>query len=161
VDRSGLAASPPERFRFLRVPDWRFEAAGSPKTFKSGAHTITTFADHGTSKAPEAARWSCARCQVSVGRIDGEPTLLPTSWSLTDEQALCLTCSRAQAGEIAMEAAPEASREDRVRIRRTALIEFEIDRAPEAPNRTIALACRTSPAAVAAVRTDLSAQPLA
>jgi hypothetical protein len=139
------------------VPDWRLGAAGSPKTFKSGAHTITTFADHGTSKlAPEAARWSCARCQVSVGRIDGEPTLLPTSWSLTDEEALCLTCSRAQAGEAAMESAPAAtSREDRVRLRRTALIEFEIDRAPEAPNRTIALACRTSPGAVAAVRTDL------
>lgn len=55
-----------------------------------------------------------------------------------------------------MEAAPAASsREDRVKIRRTALIEFEIDRAPEAANRTIALACRTSPAAVAAVRTRL------
>lgn len=40
-------------------------------------------------------------------------------------------------------------------MRRTALIEFEIARAPEAPNRTIALACRTSPAAVAVVRDRL------
>jgi uncharacterized Zn finger protein (UPF0148 family) len=102
-----------------------------------------------------AIRWSCARCEVSVGRIDGEPTLLPTSWSRADGQVLCLTCSRAQAGEAAMDSAPAAtSREDRVRLRRTALIEFEIDRAPEAPNRTIALACRTSSAAVAAVRTE-------
>lgn len=55
-----------------------------------------------------------------------------------------------------MDSAPDASsREDRVKIRRTALIEFEIDRAPEAPNRTIATACRTSPAAVAAVRSKL------
>lgn len=55
-----------------------------------------------------------------------------------------------------MDSAPAASsREDRVKIRRTALIEFEIDRAPEAPNRTIASACRTSPAAVAAVRSKL------
>jgi hypothetical protein len=106
--------------------------------------------------AADAIRWSCARCEVSVGRMDGEPTMLPASWSRSDGQVLCLTCSRAQAGEAAMELAPTAtSREDRVRLRRTALIEFEIDRAPEAPNRTIALACRTSSAAVAAVRTEL------
>jgi hypothetical protein len=41
-----------------------------------------------------------------------------------------------------------------VRIRRTALIEFEIRRSPEAPNRTIARACHTSPAAVAAIRQE-------
>ncbi|HEU4600103.1 MAG TPA: hypothetical protein VFS26_10160 [Solirubrobacterales bacterium] len=40
-----------------------------------------------------------------------------------------------------------------------ALIEFEIGRAPEAPNRTIALACRTSSAAVAAVRNGLERPP--
>jgi ATP-dependent RNA helicase RhlE len=45
-----LADSPPERFRFLRVPAWRLGVAGSPKTFKSGVHNITTFADLGTSK---------------------------------------------------------------------------------------------------------------
>ncbi len=107
--------------------------------------------------AAAAVRWSCARCEVSVGRIDGEPSLLPASWSRGTEEILCLTCSRARAGETAMDAAPAASsREDRVRLRRTALIEFEIDRAPEAPNRTIALACRTSSAAVAAVRTELA-----
>jgi hypothetical protein len=105
---------------------------------------------------PDAVRWSCARCEVSVGRIDGEPTLLPTSWSQAGGQVLCLGCSRAQAGEAAMDSAPAASsREDRVRLRRTALIEFEIGRAPEAPNRTIALACRTSSGAVAAVRNKL------
>lgn len=55
-----------------------------------------------------------------------------------------------------METAPASStREERVRLRRGALIEFEIGRAPEAPNRTIALACRTSSAAVAAVRNRL------
>jgi hypothetical protein len=106
--------------------------------------------------AAGAVRWSCTRCQVSVGRIDGEPSLLPASWSRFDGQILCLVCSRAQAGETAMNSAPAASsREDRVRLRRTALIEFEIGRVPEAPNRTIALACRTSSAAVAAVRDQL------
>lgn len=106
--------------------------------------------------AGDAVRWSCARCKVSVGQIDGGASLLPPSWSLVDDGALCLTCSRARAGEAAMEAAPAASsRQDRVKIRRTALIKFEIDRAPEAANRTIALACRTSPAAVLAVRKKL------
>ncbi len=52
-----------------------------------------------------------------------------------------------------MESAPENSpREELVRIRRRALIEFEISRSPDAPNRTIAQACRTSTGAVAAVR---------
>lgn len=61
-----------------------------------------------------------------------------------------------------MEAAPAASsREDRVRLRRTALIEFEIGRAPEAPDRAIAKACRTSGHAVATVRESLDRPPLA
>lgn len=106
--------------------------------------------------APEAVRWSCARCEVSVGRIDGEPTLLPASWSRSDGQVLCLACRRTRAGETAMDSAPAASsREELVRLRRTALIEFEIGRVPGAPNRTVALACRTSSAAVAAVRDEL------
>jgi uncharacterized 2Fe-2S/4Fe-4S cluster protein (DUF4445 family) len=101
----------------------------------------------------DAVRWSCARCDVSVGRIDGELIELPDCWSRSEGSSYCLSCSRARAGEAAMDAAPDSSTlEDRVRIRRKALIEFEIGRVPEAPNRTIALACRTSPATVAAVR---------
>jgi hypothetical protein len=103
-----------------------------------------------------AVRWSCHRCDVSVGRIDGKPARLPESWTRSDDGIFCLSCSRALAGEVAVDLAPPASsREDRTRIRRKALIEFEIGRAPEAPNRTIALACRTSNAAVATVRDEL------
>ena len=110
----------------------------------------------------DAVRWSCARCNVSVGRLDGEPTELPGSWSQVDGSTYCLSCSRAKAGEAAMDSAPAScTREERVRRRRTALIEFEIGRAPEAPNRTIALACRTSSAAVAAVRNGLEASAMA
>jgi hypothetical protein len=106
--------------------------------------------------ATDAVRWRCARCEVSVGRIDGGPALLPASWSRSGGRLLCLACSRAQAGEAAMGSAPASiSREERNRLRRTALIEFEIGRAPEAPNRTIALACRTSSSAVAVVRDKL------
>jgi len=104
----------------------------------------------------DAVRWSCARCDVSVGRIDGEVTKLPDSWSRVGGAVYCLSCSRARAGEAAMDSAPAScTREDCVRRRRKALIEFEIGRVPEAPNRTIARACRTSNAAVAAVRNGL------
>jgi hypothetical protein len=104
-----------------------------------------------------AVRWSCGRCGVSVGRMDGEPTDLPESWTEVEDEIFCLACSRARAGEAATDAAPDvSSREDRARLRRKALIEFEIGRAPEAPNRTIAQACRTSSAAVASVRDRLA-----
>ncbi len=107
--------------------------------------------------AAGAVRWSCGRCGVSVGRIDAAPTELPSSWSQSDGELFCLTCSRARAGEEAIDSAPAAtSHEERARIRRRALIEFEIDRTPEAPNRKIALACRTSSATVATVRAGLA-----
>lgn len=103
--------------------------------------------------ASDSVRWECARCGVSAGRIDGSRSALPANWTGTGERTFCLSCSRALAGEAAQETAPAgSSRDDLVRIRRTGLIEFEIQRVPEAPNRTIARACRTSTGAVAAVR---------
>jgi hypothetical protein len=81
---------------------------------------------------------------------------MPECWTRSGEEIFCLSCSRALAGEAATDAAPSSTPgEELVRIRRTALIEFEIRRAPEAPNRTIAQACHTSPAAVAAIRQGL------
>jgi hypothetical protein len=78
---------------------------------------------------------------------------LPTTWTRSESEIFCLTCSRAAAGDTAVESAPaDCPREDLVRLRRTALIEFEIDRCPEAANGTIAQACRTSTGTVAAVR---------
>lgn len=103
-----------------------------------------------------AVRWSCARCDVSVGRIDGEEMPLPDTWTRTDGATYCLACSRTLAGEAAMDAAPAASsREERSRLRRDAMIRFEIGRAPLAPNRVIAHACRTSLITVATVRRAL------
>ncbi len=100
-----------------------------------------------------AVRWSCARCGVSAGRIDGTRMALPRSWTRSGERTFCLSCRRALAGDAAMDSAPtDCSREDLTRIRRKALIEFEIGRSPEAPNRTIAQVCRTSIATVAAIR---------
>jgi hypothetical protein len=101
-------------------------------------------------------RWSCARCNVSVGQIDGKPTGLPTTWAQADGETYCLLCSRALVGEAAMDAAPPAcSRDERVRLRRDAVIEFEIGRVPLAPNRVIAQACRTSLMTVVTVRRAL------
>lgn len=103
-----------------------------------------------------AVRWSCARCDVSVGRIDGDPTDLPETWTQIGEETYCLICSRTMVGEAAMESAPSASsREELMRVRRDAVIEFEIDRTPLAPNRVIAHACRTSLMTVATVRRAL------
>lgn len=105
----------------------------------------------------ESVRWRCARCDVSVGRIDGEPVAFPECWSRLDGETFCLTCSRALAGDAAIEmSSAAASHEDRTRIRRTAVIEFEIGRVPDAPNRSIAVSCRTSNAVVAAVRKRMS-----
>jgi hypothetical protein len=107
----------------------------------------------------DAVRWSCARCGVSVGRIDSKPAAMPDCWTEAGEQIFCLGCSRALAGEAATDAAPDSSSgEELVRIRRNALIKFEIHRDPEAANRTIARACHTSPAAVAAIR-DVLVRP--
>ena len=101
----------------------------------------------------DSIRWECARCGVSSGRIDGTRSALPENWTASGERSFCLSCSRALAGEAAQESAPDGcSRDDLVRIRRRGLIEFEISRSPEAPNRTIAKACRTSTGAVAAIR---------
>jgi hypothetical protein len=86
---------------------------------------------------------------------------LPVTWTRSESEIFCLTCSRAQAGDMAVESAPaDCPRADLVRLRRTALIEFEIDRCPEAPNGAIAQACRTSTGTVAAVR-EASLEPAA
>ena len=45
-----MADSPPERFRFLLVPLGALGPQDLPKTFNSGVHNITSFADLGTSK---------------------------------------------------------------------------------------------------------------
>lgn len=103
-----------------------------------------------------AVRWICDRCKVSVGRLDGEGSALPGTWSVVEGVTYCLTCSRARAADAAMDALPETtSREDRFRFRRNALIAFELERTPAAPDRVIAGACRTSPKTVAAVRHEL------
>jgi hypothetical protein len=93
---------------------------------------------------------------VSVGQIDGNATGLPANWTRSEDSNYCLSCRRAMAGETAVESAsPGSSHDDLARLRRSAVIEFEIGRQPEATDRTIAQACRTSRTVVGRVRDAL------
>jgi hypothetical protein len=110
----------------------------------------------------QAVRWECGRCRVSFGNVDGRQAALPVGWTEVEDEAFCLSCSRALAGEAARDSAPpDSSRDELMRLKRAALIEFEIRRAPDASNPTIARACRTSTGAVTAVRTALKEMPAA
>jgi hypothetical protein len=93
---------------------------------------------------------------VSVGQIDGHATGLPATWTRSEESVFCLGCSRALAAESAVESAtPGHSPDEVARLRRRAMIEFEIGRRPDATDRMVAQACRTSSSAVGRVREGL------
>jgi hypothetical protein len=103
-----------------------------------------------------AHKWTCASCGVSAGRIDGGPAPLPESWTSSAEGDFCLTCRRDRAAEAALDAAPsDSDRDARAKLRRAGLIEFEVRRTPDRTDGSIARACRTSAAAVAAARRRL------
>jgi hypothetical protein len=109
------------------------------------------------SRGPDKAKkWTCDRCGVSASRIDGDPVPLPETWVTSADGCFCLLCRRELAANEALESAPSDSPRDvRVRLRRTALIEFEVRRSPDHSDGTIAKACRTSASAVAQARSRL------
>jgi hypothetical protein len=103
-----------------------------------------------------ARKWTCRRCGVSVGRLDGGRAPLPETWAGTVEGEFCLACRRERAAEAALEAAPvDSDMSTRNKLRRTGLVEFEVRRSPDRPDNAIAKACHTSASAVAAVRRQL------
>lgn len=103
-----------------------------------------------------AKKWTCDGCGVSVSRIDGERTALPASWTSSAAGRFCLVCRRERAANAALEAAPSDSPIDvRARLRRAAMIEFEVRRTPDHTDGAIAKACRTSAATVADARRRL------
>jgi hypothetical protein len=102
-----------------------------------------------------AKKWTCDGCGVSVSQIGGEKVKLPESWTSAKEGTFCLNCRRERAAQAALEAAPSDSIEDRAKLRRAALIEFEVRRRPTHANGEIAKACRSSVAAVIAARKRL------
>jgi hypothetical protein len=106
--------------------------------------------------SPVARRWTCDRCSVAVGRIDGSRVPLPANWIASADGCFCLTCRRERAAEAALDAAPtDSSSDTRNKMRRAGLIEFEVRRAPDRADNAIARACHTSASAVTAVRQRL------
>jgi hypothetical protein len=100
-----------------------------------------------------ARKWTCDVCGVSASRIDGEQTELPDAWASSSEGQFCLVCRRERAANAALESAPSDSPlAARARLRRAALIEFEVRRTPNHANNAIARACRSSATAVAQAR---------
>jgi hypothetical protein len=103
-----------------------------------------------------AKKWVCDQCGVVVSRVGGEKVELPQSWASAPDGTFCLLCRRERAAQAALEAAPEgAGLEDRAKLRRAALVEFEVRRRPGHGNGEIAKACRSSVAAVVAARKRL------
>jgi len=103
-----------------------------------------------------ANKWTCDHCGVTLSRLGGEKVELPESWSASKEGTFCLLCRRERAAQAALEAAPEDyGLEERAKLRRTALVEFEVRRRPGHGNGEIAKACRSSVAAVVAARKRL------
>ncbi len=106
--------------------------------------------------AHTATKWTCDGCGMSVSRIDGERTVLPPTWASSAAGRFCLVCRREQAANAALEAAPSDSPIDvRARLRRAAMIEFEVRRTPDHTDGAIAKACRTSASTVAEARRRL------
>jgi hypothetical protein len=103
-----------------------------------------------------AKKWTCDHCGVTASRLGGEKVELPTSWTRSKEGTFCLLCRRERAAQAALANAPEDSGlEDRAKLRRMALVEFEVRRRPSHGNGEIAKACRASVAAVVAARKRL------
>jgi hypothetical protein len=103
-----------------------------------------------------AKKWTCDQCGVSVSRMSGERVELPGTWTQSRQGTFCLICRRDRAAQAALESAPEDSPlEVRAKLRRAALIEFEVSRRPDHGDGAIAKACRSSVSAVAAARQRL------
>jgi hypothetical protein len=106
--------------------------------------------------APTAKKWTCDNCGVSVSRSGGDSVPLPESWDDSAAGTYCLHCRRERAAEAALAAAPDDPPvAQRAKLRRAALIEFEVSRRPDHGDGAIAKACRSSVSAVAAARRRL------
>ena len=104
----------------------------------------------------KARKWTCDGCGVTASHSDGEPAPLPAVWASTADGRFCLVCRRERAADAALSAAPSGSAVDaRAKLRRAALIEFEVNRTPDHADGTIARACRTSVSAVTRARRRL------
>ena len=108
-------------------------------------------------KTKSAVKWTCAGCGVSVSRMGGEKVALPDTWVNEHDGTFCLNCRRERAAQAALDSAPaDSTVDERAKLRRAALIEFEVARRPDHGDGVIAKACRSSVSAVAAARRRLN-----
>jgi hypothetical protein len=108
--------------------------------------------------ATTACKWTCTGCGVSTSRSDDAAVPIPAAWDDCAEGVFCLGCRRRRVAEAAVDSAPDDSNRDkRAKLRRAALLEFEVRRDPDRTNGSIAKACRSSIPAVAAARQRLGA----
>lgn len=113
-----------------------------------------------TATAKKSKKWTCDECGVSISRMDGERVELPENWARSTEGIYCLICRRERAARAALDAAPaDSTLEARAKLRRAALIEFEVMRRPEEGDGVIAKTCRSSVSAVASARRRLKLPP--
>lgn len=107
-------------------------------------------------KTGTAKKWTCDECGVSISHMGGERVELPDTWSSDREGTYCLICRRERAARAALDDAPaDSTLEARAKLRRAALIEFEVKRRPEEGDGAIAKTCRSSVSAVSAARRRL------
>lgn len=100
--------------------------------------------------------WTCDRCAVTIRWMEGrEREDLPAGWTADEQGTHCLQCRRSLAAEAACIGVEGTTREDRAKLRRQALIDFEIMRAPDRPNGEIAKAVSCSVPAVVKARRRL------
>jgi hypothetical protein len=104
-------------------------------------------------------KWRCERCDVTISYMPGhERKAPPAGWETKSGKSFCLRCRRAEAADAAIERAPaDTTREERAKIRATAVLEFEILRDPDRPNGEIAKVVRCSVPAVLKSRRRLEA----
>jgi hypothetical protein len=106
--------------------------------------------------AVSARKWTCAGCGVSASRSDASQAPLPGAWEVCADGTFCLCCRRQRAAEAAVDSAPDSTnRDSRARLRRAAVVEFEVLRTPDRTNGSIAKASRSSITAVVAARQRL------
>lgn len=108
----------------------------------------------------DSKKWTCESCGVSISQMNGERVALPETWVRSKDGTFCLLCRRERAAQAALDAAPaECGLEERAKLRRAALIEFEVSRRPDHGDGVIAKTCRSSVSAVAAARRRLKLPP--
>ncbi len=107
-------------------------------------------------KAKTAKKWTCDQCGVSIAQIDGSRVDFPRPGTATRTAPSASTAGVTAPPRRRWSRHPEDSPiEVRAKLRRAALIEFEVSRRPDHGDGAIAKACRSSVSAVAAARQRL------